>query len=616
MNLLQKEGIRLRLEPAMGKPLEPGEVALAREGNVFRYSRITVADGVTMAWEIRVGARTGEFALARRAAASFAAKPGMLRLAFDAGQTPVLPYFKPEAIGFAGLPCLLHAADAGQALFVSPDRSLRGFAWRARDYGVPQEPWVNLDVAAAAATRSDGLITIEPGAWQGRISWSVERITPLSSLTTTDSKLKNIGWSRFMLNGMPFRPDSNLLGNSATSINCAFCMFEYADTATWLPRLPGKIDATDLLRTSFDRYVEGVWGHDVTGESIFDPGYRTPVDTKPALLIAAWTVVRKTGDLKLLRRWLPAIERLATLIEETDEDGDGILETVKSTHGGGWYDVVQNKGKCAYGNALAYRAFGYAADLERLAGNPKQAAHYANVAERIRSAYLPTFLNPATGIVCGWRTKDGVYHDYWFPWINGMAIGLGLVPEREANGIIDRIQAKFKQVGFDRFDLGMPNCLEPIAAADYVKNEKGEQLNLFKSYLNGGVAPCYCYHYLQALYRLGRRAEADAILWPMLRQFDAGRFNGGAEAKRQPSINLATGLPCPPNREWSNWDGSPQTGEGFLPDCYHVLNVLWTGYYGITFGPDGYQLAPWSRIQGRLPQLGLEFMGEKGKSGR
>jgi glycogen debranching enzyme len=321
-------------------------------------------------------------------------------------------------------------------------------------------------------------------------------------------------------------------------------------------------------------------------------------------------VVRKTGDLKLLRRWLPAIERLAALIEETDEDGDGLMETVKSTHGGGWYDVVQNKNKCAYGNALAYRAFGYAADLERLAGNKKQAAHYAQVAGRIRAAYLPTFLNPATGIVCGWRTKDGVYHDYWFPWINGMAISLGLVPEPQANAILDRLQAKFKQVGFDRFDLGMPNCLEPIAPADYVKNEKGEQLNPFKTYLNGGVAPCYCYHYLQALYRLGRRAEADAILWSMVRQFEAGRFNGGAEAKRILPIDPVTGKAAPANREWSDWNGKPQTGEGFLPDSYHVLNVLWTGYYGIGFGPEGYRLEPWSLLQGPLPKLGLKYMGK------
>ncbi|MEI6076001.1 MAG: hypothetical protein WCS94_10530, partial [Verrucomicrobiota bacterium] len=610
LNLLQKEGLRLRVEPAYGKAWEPALVTLARQGNVFRYSPVIVADGVAMTWELRIGAKTVDFALARYATRSFAAKPGMLRLAFDAGQTPVLPYYKPGDNGFAELPCLLHAADAGQALFVSPDKSVSGFAWRARDYGVPQAPWVNLDVAAESPKRPDGLVVIKPGLWQGLISWNVECVNPLASLIVTNSRLKNVGLARFMLNGMPFRPDSGLLANSATSINCAFCLFEYADMAAFLPQLPGNIDATDLLRASFDRYVEGVWGHDVSCDGIFDSGYKTPVDTKPALLIAAWTVVRKTGDLKLLHRWIPAIEKLAALMEETDADGDGILETVKSTHSGGWYDVIQNKGKCAYGNALAYRAFGYAADLERLAGNPKQAEQYAQVAERIRRAYLPTFLNPATGIICGWRTKDGAYHDYWFPWINGMAISLGLVPEPQANVIVDRIQTKFKQVGFDRFALGMPNCLEPIARADYVKNDNGEQINPFKVYLNGGVSPCYCYHYIQALYRLGRRAEADFILWPMLKQFDSGRFNGGAENKRSPSINLATGAPCPPNREWSNWDGSPQTGEGFLPDCYHVLNVLWTGYYGITFGAKGYQLEPWSPLAGRLPQLGLKYMGK------
>ena len=96
---------------------------------------------------------------------------------------------------------------------------------------------------------------------------------------------------------------------------------------------------------------------------------------------------------------------------------------------------------------------------------------------------------------------------------------------------------------------------------------------------------------------------------PMLRQFDKGRFNGGAECRRTPFIDPATGKDAIIGREWSGWEGNPQTGEGFLPDSYHVLGVLWTGYCGICFGPDGYQLATWSPLKGTKVPLGLTYMG-------
>ena len=609
INLLQKDGIRPWLEPAFGRVLASFPVTLEQRGNVFRYAPVMIADGVSLAWEMRVGPRTVDMALARQASKQLAAKPGMIRLGMSGAQTACLPYYTPAKIGQVGLPLLLHAVDEGSVLITSADKSLAGFSWRGREYGAPQLAWVNLDMTEAWPDRADGLTLVKPGLWRGQCSWRVEPVTPLSRLVAADPRLRKFGFSRFMLNGMPFRADSHLLANSPTSINCGFCMFEYADMAAFLPPLPGGIDATDLLRTSFDYYMTGSCDAYTDYRNIYDPGYRSPPDTKPALLIAAWTVVRKTGDLELLRRWLPHLERLAALMEETDEDGDGLLETVKTTKGGGWYDTIPSQDKCAYGNAMAYRAFGCAADLARLAGKPDQAQHYELLAQRIRSAYLPTFRNPKTGVICAWRTRDGVYHDHWFPWVNGMAISLGLVPEREANDILDRFQARFKAVAFTRFDLGLPNCLEPMGK-DYGQNQKGEPGHPFKYYLHGGVTPCFSYHYIQALYRLNRRAEADALLLPMLPQFDRGRFNGGAECRRTPHVDPETGTTAIIGREWSDWDGNPQTGEGYLPDCYHVLGALWTGYCGITFGPRGYELAPWSLLKGQQVPLGLTYMGK------
>ena len=599
INLLEKGeagGIQPRIELAYGpvRPLPSCE--LRREGNVVRYGPLEAARGVALTWEVKIGAKSVEMAVARAVARPLAVKPGLVRFGWDSGQTPTAPFYRrPGELGQVGLPCLLHAADCGSALMTCGNRSVAGFAWEGSEYA-SGKTWIHADLAEAFPSRSDGLLELAPGVWQGRIRWSVERIVPLANLVEKEPRLK--GFSRYALNGLQFRPDTDLLSNSVGSINCCFCLWEYAEVAQFLPVLPGGIDPCDLLRRSLDTYVAGTPGHDVGNVSIYDPDYNTLVDTKPALIYAAWTVIRKTGDLEQLRRWLPHLEHIVRLMEETDEDGDGLLEPVKSTRYGGWYDTVRENGKSAYGNALAYRAFKYAADLEELAGRPEQAKHDAELAERIRRAFFSTLFNPETGVIAGWKDKEGKLHDYWFPWISGMAIVYGLVPEKEANSILDRFQAKFKEVGFTRFDLGLPNCLVEIPKPDYAVDNK------FKEYLNGGASPCFSYFYIQALYQTGRRAEADRILWPIIASFDAGLFNGGYGLGRGDTNH----------QEWHTWDGLRCGGEGFLPDSYHVLNALYHGYYGITFGPEGYRLAAWSLLKGQSLKTGLTFMGSEAKA--
>jgi len=52
-------------------------------------------------------------------------------------------------------------------------------------------------------------------------------------------------------------------------------------------------------------------------------------------------------------------------------------------------------------------------------------------------------------------------HDYYFLFVNGIAIHYGLVPRDQANAIVDKLFAKMKEVGYTRFDLGLPGNLIP-----------------------------------------------------------------------------------------------------------------------------------------------------------
>ncbi len=96
-----------------------------------------------------------------------------------------------------------------------------------------------------------------------------------------------------------------------------------------------------------------------------------------------------------------------------------------------------------------------------LSSSPEKAA-------KLRAAYAPAFLDPATGVLAGWKSADGQLHDYWFTFVQGVAVTYGLLDRQTANGVMDRLLAKFKEAGYTRFDIGLPGNLVPIKKGDYV----------------------------------------------------------------------------------------------------------------------------------------------------
>ena len=130
------------------------------------------------------------------------------------------------------------------------------------------------------------------------------------------------------------------------------------------------------------------------------------------------------------------------------------------------------------------------------------------------SVYFQTFYNPKTGVLAGWKSADGKLHDYYFTFVNGVAITYGLVPPDKANPIMDVMLAKMKEVGYTHFELGLPGNLVPIRRGDYVHHvlrwgggEKEDGSDGFQIYENGGATACYAYFTLQALYQLGRHKD-------------------------------------------------------------------------------------------------------------
>ena len=88
--------------------------------------------------------------------------------------------------------------------------------------------------------------------------------------------------------------------------------------------------------------------------------------------------------------------------------------------------------------------------------------------------FYKRFYDPETGVLGGWRSADGQLHDYYFLLVNGIAIHYGLVAKPQANAIMDKLLAKMQEVGYDKFNMGLPGNLITVTLKDYVhKNPDG-----------------------------------------------------------------------------------------------------------------------------------------------
>jgi hypothetical protein len=588
-------GVRLFQKSLFPEPWLPPANPALREGNVVRYSQtLSFSENVLSLWEIRVEPKSFSISVTTTASkARVLREPLALGFAFDPGKTPVAPLAIPCALSTAPLPCLLHAADYGTLLVRSS--SDVPVSLRTEPTVRALTRWNALLQPRLNARATDGLFVQSAGANHFQLEFSVE--TALPQLISDEPRFRSL--ARSWLNSFQYRPDIGILANNILGDNAPLCLFAFTDPAVFTPVLPGNIQAIRLARESLDRYFGGAPGYGIGRED-------SQADVCPSLLISAWDVIRVTGDLERLHQWLPTLEKIAERIEAQDRNCNGLPESTRSGRAGdlprpsaNWWDVINFGHEDAYVCALDYRAFRGLADLERLAGHSEQAGRFEKRADRIRDAYVPTFLNPKTGILAGWKDSEGNLHDYCFVFVNALAITYGLVPDPLANSIVDRIEAKLKEVGYTRFDLGLPGNLVPIRKADYIPGapgapQKEDGSDSFGIYQNGGATACYAYFYIQALYQLGRRDEAERILWPMIDTFARGGFQNGVDH----------------GGECRQWDGKPSGYEGFLADAYYAQMAVFTGHFGITFGPEGFQLAQWSPLKGKAVPLGLQYMGK------
>ena len=387
------------------------------------------------------------------------------------------------------------------------------------------------------------------------------------------------GFRRSYLNMLQVNPRVQMLANNSSSDPCAFTVYEYADIARLAPPLAKGLTCLDLVRMTMDRYLDGALGYGLVGykstpeypDTAAWGGTNNALDSYPSLIISACDYIEGAKDSQWGQRRYDRLAEWGRAMMAADHDHNGLIEYPASGNYGerptgdhrpsNWWDTINFGHEDAYANALAFRACRMLARLAMKLNKSADSMFFLEKALQIRAAYVPTFRNPQTGVLAGWRSADGKLHDYWFTFINGIAISYELVDDKDAKDIMTSLLRKMDQVGYKSYHLGLPGNLIPVAKGDYIIGEhrwgvpeKEDGSDGFQIYENGGATSCHAYYTIKALYQLGRVKEARKLLYPMLKGFAAGDYQGFG--------------PNGQSKDWRAWDGTCHGYEGFLVDSF------------------------------------------------
>lgn len=469
--------------------------------------------------------------------------------------------------GQARLPALLHLPEEGSLRIEVASRKpiLLGYDGHRRNKG-----YVEVFFPGATLTNP-------------RVAYTFTVVAIYPHLAGVESNPLYDGFRRDWLNIFQMQAEDGMLANNTASDPCSFVLHMYTEVAKYTPPLADGLTAMDLVRMSLDRFLHGALAAGMPYYRSFDgSGFgvndrdTVSADTHPSLLIAAGDYVSTTHDTQWLRQNYPGLRAWAEAMLATDTNGDGLVKYSASGDSGSWFpradggtplrpanwwDTIGFGYEDAYSNALAYHALQDMADMAHLMRQDADAARYRERAAKLKRAYMPAFFDPKTGVLAGWRSQDGQLHDYYFPWVNGAAVVYGLVSQREGNAIFDHLLAKMNELGYTDFEHGIPGNLIPIRAEDYVGHPT------FQVYEDGSATAAFAYYSIAALYKLGRIQDGDRILFPMLKSYKSGGFEGrGPNGKTY---------------DWQSWNGTPSGYEGFLADCFMALAAVVERPHGI-----------------------------------
>ncbi len=343
-----------------------------------------------------------------------------------------------------------------------------------------------------------------------------------------------------------FRPEFGGFSNNAISTHCHVNQHAAFDFAAFTARPPVGPDPLALVKFSLGRALLDGGGY----------GYHRCLylDSDPILLCGAGRVVQRSGDHAWLRRVGPGVlAAVGRILDDFDEREGMVVCRALSGNSGShrWssnaMDVVGFGHVDAYVNAWAFRGLKNAASLCTLLGETALADRCVATADLLAANYARQLVNPETGWVAGWRSRDGQLHDFGFLWINGVACAFGVLDADIARHALERLEAKRLAVFPESGYAGLPLNLLPIAPADHMLPTQGYRLKpTYENYTDGALSPVLLAYYLRALARQGLREASQHLVNDLERGFADGLFHG----------------PYGTGKEFMTWTGADSGYEG------------------------------------------------------
>jgi len=522
------------------------------EGNVVRYLDVRPNSDLRLNITFRVEAeRLGVQIEEICSKAFFALEYESWRLAWDARVSPTgisaAPSERAGRNGHVPLPAFLSGEGSGclsLRQLSGPSGLLRDLHLRVESYResealtcgfVPVEPSIDgFGVMVPSGTRSYA------------VELAVTNLQPTRVDGGSDPLSRGIrrSWATIF---SCYRPEYRGFSNNCISVNCHLGQWSQLEVLahTHQPKDGPSLLAMHRFTVEKGLLDGGGYGY---WRNLF-------MDSAPGLLCAAGTLYRLSPDIAWLRRVRPGLLDVYRGMVAMAGD-DGLLvnrelsgnsgEFTFSTNG---YDTVCFGFLDAYSNAWAYRALRNVAPLFAALGDSENARQAVLIADRMRRSFGGVFINPKTGWVAGWRSKDGELHDYAYTFINGVAIAFGLLDHDDAKRALLGLEELRKRVCPVSPQLGIPVNLMPHADEDHYTYEliAGSQPT-FEIFTDGAITSNLIQYYLRALSQYGLKDEAVRLAEDFDRGFAEGFFSGGVGS----------------GNEMRSWDGLATGYEGTL----------------------------------------------------
>ncbi|MEI6972061.1 MAG: hypothetical protein WCL44_11160 [bacterium] len=354
-----------------------------------------------------------------------------------------------------------------------------------------------------------------------------------------------------------FRPEYGGFSNHAASTNChvnqAYCI----DVAVFTAKPAQGPDPIDLARFTIQRAIL-----DGSGYGYFRNLY---LDADPILMSAVGRIHQRRPDIAWLARLRPGlVETAQRLLATIGEEGLAVCRELSGNSGthrmsSNAMDQIGFGHMDAYSNAWIYRALRNAGVLLRLTGDGDLAARCRDAAEGMREPFARFLINPETGWVAGWRSRDGRLHDAAYVFVNGPACAFGVLDRRAAKRALTGLEALRADLGLADCPFGLPTAMQPIPEADQPKRiteaATGAQVELF---CNGAMVPGTSEYYIRALSANGMKANARKLA----RDMEEGYL----------SDVLSPGLS--EGAEFVSWDGLASGYEGTFGPNFGTMYAL------------------------------------------